>query len=436
MLDYIKNTFFSSSFAMLKCAGEIVFCLGAALLAGGLKPKCIKWYLRLLGMTALGFALIAAIEYLYWAVTGDNDFSMYLSKPIAVLLQIVLLGSGEAAGKMLTAATYGAMYFSFLGVSSFLGSSAGLQQLTIVLFSTLVSVAVVYLIRFDARKFFSIPHQYIWLSVLINTSTVLLPLLAGLVGDANEMLLVFTLFMLFIQVTTYTLIYSAIREHDRNMELLAFSERQEAEKNMTELSAESLSRLREIRHDVKNQYAYMRRLLSELRYEELSEYFEGLDGELQEIVNYIDCGNSTVNAIINIELIKAQNKGIDLDIKITLPQKLTIPDHELTSLVTNVIDNALEACEREGVLERTVDFGLRVHGDYLLLRSVNPIPPGADEKRILRGVTTKSDRTLHGFGSRIIDRIAEKYDGIVTRNIVEGKYVMDVMLALPEEEIK
>ena len=144
MTDSIRQVFFTSPYAVLMSLGDLLYCLGAAFLARRIKLKRIGWYLRLIGLTVLSVTVLFIIEYAYAALTGNTQWAIYLSKPVAAVIVIIVLGSEGKAGRTLTAATYCAMYFSFLGISSFIGSAAGIPLLTILLFFLLMTVTVFF----------------------------------------------------------------------------------------------------------------------------------------------------------------------------------------------------------------------------------------------------------------------------------------------------
>lgn len=72
--------------------------------------------------------------------------------------------------------------------------------------------------------------------------------------------------------------------------------------------------------------------------------------------------------------------------------------------------------------------------DYLFIHIENPFEPSASGERRLTLKTTKSDQAAHGYGTKIIRRIAEKYNGCVEYHIQGDIFVSDVMLAIPNIE--
>lgn len=101
-----------------------------------------------------------------------------------------------------------------------------------------------------------------------------------------------------------------------------------------------------LRHDTKNHFACMDRLLSQNKYDALKEYFYSLSKEIYALDNQIETGNEIVNQVINLKYATAHKYQIPMDIQIVLPPHLSIPDHHLCSLVANLLDNAIEASRK------------------------------------------------------------------------------------------
>ena len=229
---------------------------------------------------------------------------------------------------------------------------------------------------------------------------------------------------------------SICREQARSMELLAERQRAESEQELVRLTEKQLDDLRRLRHDIKNQYSYMRILLAEKRYDELEEYFQRQDGELTAVAAPLNCGNRCVSIVLNMERQKAEAAGIAMTTKLVVPPVLPFPDDDLCSLLSNLIDNAIDECVRLGTYfpkyrEQGVSVSINPgnpSSDYLYIEVRNP----TDRKHLTRRtdgiVSTKADAALHGYGTRIITRIAEKYNGTALFEAADGVFTARVIL--------
>ena len=231
-------------------------------------------------------------------------------------------------------------------------------------------------------------------------------------------------------------VHSICREQARSLDLLAERQRAESEKDLVRLTTKQLDDLRQLRHDINNQYSYMRILLAEKRYDELEEYFQRQDGELAVLTAPLDCGNRCVSIVLNMERQKAESAGVSLRTKLVVPPVLPFPDEEMCSLLSNLIDNAIEECVRLGeYFPKYKEQGVSVSinpgnpsSDYLYIEVKNPTDRKSLSRRADGIVTTKGDRALHGYGTRIITRLAEKYNGSVLFEAADGMFTARVIL--------
>lgn len=202
-----------------------------------------------------------------------------------------------------------------------------------------------------------------------------------------------------------------------------------SEAKMMEISKNELDLLRETRHELKNQYSYMGILIKEGRYDELAKFFGEMDKDFSTKVDLVDCGNKLVSSIINMELTKARANNIVLEHVEVVPPILPYDQVSLSSLISNIIDNAIEAIVREEIEDRTIQFSIITYQDYLRICCKNKTNSSE-----LKLKTTKKE-SGHGYGTRIIKKIANKYNGTVDFVVENGLFIVDAILNLqPEEE--
>ncbi len=227
----------------------------------------------------------------------------------------------------------------------------------------------------------------------------------------------------------YWLIYHLQATNRENLELLAITTERESSSELLRLTDERLEDLRKIRHDTKNWIANMRLLFENGKYDDLRRFFESVEERVSEPLSAFDCGNKRLNSIVDLEARKAKKMGVKFSVKAVVPSELPFPDSEMCSLLTNLMDNALEAAVASGKPEETVNTKMQLASDgYLYIAVNNPISDDADKSRLLSLRTTKKDALLHGYGTKITDDIVRRYKGAIVRDIREGRYCVDVML--------
>ena len=231
--------------------------------------------------------------------------------------------------------------------------------------------------------------------------------------------------------------HTMCREQSALLELQAEKQRFVAEREMAQMTEKTLDDLRCIRHDLKNQYSYMQILLAEKRYEELQQYFAKLSENLPVQLNMIDCGNRTVNTVLNMELAKLKSDRIVFEHQLVVPPVLPFPDEDICAILTNLLDNAADECRRllnKGRPSVKVRLEIYPHQSYLFIKCSNSTDRTAlsHAKGGLR--TTKADEQMHGYGTRIIVKLAEKYNGCADYSLADGQFVAQIMLDMTEDK--
>ena len=103
----------------------------------------------------------------------------------------------------------------------------------------------------------------------------------------------------------------------------------------------------------------------------------------------------------------AEQSGIHVDYKIFLPDKSVIQPSDLSSVLFNILDNAIEACRSTAGFDKHLSLSLTTSKGFLSILVRNT----KDPQTVFNHSTTKKDSVYHGLGLSIIEDICRKYDG-------------------------
>lgn len=172
-------------------------------------------------------------------------------------------------------------------------------------------------------------------------------------------------------------------------------------------------------------------LLSAREPEKAGEYIEKLIQETDQFAETTYSENIVVNAIVGIRLNQAKGKGIAVTSHIHVPDRLEVDDADLNSLLSNMLENAIEACMRmEDRAGAYINLEIRKKQRFLFIECENSADPG--EASEPGGTTVKDDPKEHGFGLKTMSTVAEKYASIVQVEREPGRFVVRTNLCLPE----
>lgn len=193
---------------------------------------------------------------------------------------------------------------------------------------------------------------------------------------------------------------SSIREIERNQI--------KAQIDYYQKVLEEKEEYRKIVHNFKNELFAIQTLISKNKK-------EGIE-RIKELSNYIDregeyhyTQNDSLNALIYSKINKIKGNNIAFNCKSTIMSQNKISDLDLCIIIGNLLDNAIEACEKLTEIEKKIDLELMQRDDYLTCNIENTYDSTI---KIVEG-TSKSNKVMHGIGLKSIEEIAEKYNGAV-----------------------
>lgn len=197
----------------------------------------------------------------------------------------------------------------------------------------------------------------------------------------------------------------------------------ELDKQQTELllksEAENYARLQEqaqiirrLRHDMINQLQAVRILLdgghTDTAVQQLDSYF----ASVKQWGNAVFSGNAVIDAIINAKYYLIQDSEIRFHYEGQLPAHIGFDSAGLSSIVSNLLDNAINACNKLPEEQRSIDFSVLLHGSELLISCKNP---STEQSAPVPKAPDLSSE--HGWGLTILQQLADRYSGrMVLRN--------------------
>lgn len=166
-------------------------------------------------------------------------------------------------------------------------------------------------------------------------------------------------------------------------------------------------------HDIKKHLNTINLLIKNEKTEQVEDYIRHiLNTDLFESQRVSD--NDMLNTIIShyIQICKKKEINFHTDIRSKLLTNLNYLD--MTALVANLLDNAVEAAERTSYA--TIDFSVKkveASGSTMICLS-NSCDESPFDDATGKLTTKKDDPQRHGYGLRSIERVVSKYNGKMT----------------------
>lgn len=183
------------------------------------------------------------------------------------------------------------------------------------------------------------------------------------------------------------------------------------------------------RHDYHNHIQAMKAHLAMGQLEELQAYLDMLDNDLQMVDTVIKTGNIRLDAILNSKLSLMASKKIHVHAKAQVPKILTVNELDLCVMIGNLLNNAMESCEKVAdEQERFIRIYIGVLKQQLYISVTNSVGDEVRKLGLGKYLTTKGSG--HGFGLGRIAALVEKYGGFLNLQNEPGVFAAEILLPL------
>ena len=314
------------------------------------------------------------------------------------------------------------------------GDSNGSQHIVILIISKVVLFGLLGLILLLTRKNKTELHRNEWSAF---SAVFAATLLSGICVYENELggenkIIFFTLTvagLIIINIISFYMLVRISREHKENIrKSMLLVQINEQANNLDEMRR-MYNELRKIRHDIKGQLGTVSELIRSGKSEQALSFLENAGISQADINIPVHTDNEMLNAILVFLNSKCSASGITLRTNVMSSDISRFSAADISVILTNLITNAIEASVRSHGEEILLE--LSVQHNYYCIRVANQI-----EKSVLESnpmlITTKKDKTAHGFGVASIKMLAEKYNGMISFYERNGQFIADVWLKLSD----
>lgn len=233
------------------------------------------------------------------------------------------------------------------------------------------------------------------------------------------------LFANFVVLKVYQLL---IREFEITKMNLRFLDQAELHKEHSEEIELMLNNIRKINHNIKHQFIVLRGYLEENEISNAKKFLDDSINEEWNKCNVCNTDNIAIDTIINSKYLKISENKISFNLDINIPASIPFSGVDLSILIGNVLENAIDANLKVEENKRYVNLYITYENNYLIVSCVN-IFTGVITKSSTGIINTiKEDKNNHGFGMNSIKNICEKYNGSMnfenTNNVFTIKCIL------------
>lgn len=179
------------------------------------------------------------------------------------------------------------------------------------------------------------------------------------------------------------------------------------------------------RHDLHHHNAVIMGLLQSGEAEKLKSYMMSFDAALDAHYAKSYCPNPIANSILSLYAGRAEEANIKTRFHASIPQHIDIDNVDLTCVLGNALENALEGCQRLAEdLEKEITVTIKYLDRRLRMQIENTCVSGI----LFDGDLPVTQKIGGGTGTKSIIYTAERYDGTAGFTMMEDKFITQVVL--------
>lgn len=192
---------------------------------------------------------------------------------------------------------------------------------------------------------------------------------------------------------------------------------------------ESQMKVKKLYHDMKNHMICIENLYGK------NEYVESINNQLKECNSIFNTNNMILDIILNDKKRICESKGIDLIANINFKECNFIDSADVCSIFSNMIDNAIEACENieDNSISKKINIKGTIVKSLYIIKCENP-KNNIIKLKSGKILTNKKDKFLHGIGISSMKNSIEKYNGNLEVNDLNTRFLINICIPLKPNE--
>lgn len=321
-----------------------------------------------------------------------------------------------------------------------------------------VNIIVTFIVIFTCiyffdklQKFYNNKRYYIYIILTITVNIVIILFLNisdKKIGDLYSVLvknnleyinlvdtMMFSLFMentfpyilFIINVILISIFINSIKSEKEKVKTQFLNEKLDMQYKYYLMAKESQEKMKKLYHDMNNHMENIKRLKDNS--EDVNKYINNIEDEVKNVKNIYNTGNLLLDIILYEKNKICTDSNIDFKVGIDFSKCEFIEMIDITSIFSNLLDNAIEACNNinDKNLDRYITIKSTFIKGYYVIRCEN----SKMNKVIVKNnkiFTTKKDKFFHGLGIENIESSVKKYDGELKIKNDEHKFIASIYI--------
>ena len=363
------------------------------------------------------FTLISTVLLLF-LFTYNYNISMTLRYSCTVFITCIIVLAEFISYKV---------YSTDLGGALKKNDHISIKEILIYL---LILLCIYYIIKFiTCIKSKIAINLYI---ILISTLCIIFSILISIEDKISGSNIAFSAIIMLCIVAVSIYVYVRLIEYHNENFKIGIIEKQNKYYKQQLLTINKLSKTsKSVKHDYKNHMSVIKSLLDNENFDELKKYVNNICNKISEIekLNYTE--NIVINSILSFKIDEIKESCIKYEFNIKIPKDLNINSVDITIILSNLLDNAIEACKRDSkTLNKYINLDLMFKDNLLIIKCKNSFDGFINEKG--KNIITRKDNKVDcGIGIFNVENVVKKYNGFMEISYDENNFNVDISLIMP-----
>ncbi|WP_261291304.1 ATP-binding protein [Paraclostridium sordellii] len=240
---------------------------------------------------------------------------------------------------------------------------------------------------------------------------------------------IFPYLLFIINVILISIFINSIKSEKEKVKTQFLNEKLDMQYKYYLMAKESKEKMKKVYHDMNNHMENIKRLKGNS--EDVNKYINNIEDEVKNVKNIYNTGNLLLDIILYEKSKVCMESNIDFKVGIDFSKCEFIEMIDITSIFSNLIDNAIEACNNinDKDISRYITIKSTFIKGYYVIRCEN----SKMNKVILKNnkiFTTKKDKFFHGLGLENIKSSVKKYDGELKIKNNDYKFIASIYIPI------
>lgn len=243
-------------------------------------------------------------------------------------------------------------------------------------------------------------------------------------GRLMQIYIVISLILLALLLTFYAMFYLMAKSLNKNNRLRQENQFLSMQQTQYKNLNSAIEETRQARHDMRHHFSTLTALASRKDWQELESYLTMAQASIPSAELNL-CDNPAVDGVAGHYCLQYKENAIPFSIELDLPYELPISEMDMCLVLSNLLENALEASLRTDKVNRYIKVQSYLYSSNVVLLTIENAFDGTINEK--NGVFQSCKRHGDGVGIQSVRRIAEKNGGYCRFSTKNGVFCANIM---------